>query len=47
MMAYNTREMTFASLSPAYVKKIFKRTETGIMQHSSTKISEMKPNGMD
>lgn len=47
MMAYKNREMTFAALFPAYIKKIFKRTGAGVMQHSSTKISDMKPNGMD
>lgn len=46
-MAYNSREMTFVALFPVYTKKIFKRTGVGVMQHSSTKISEMKPNGMD
>jgi len=46
-MAYNNREMTFVALFPAYITKIFKRTVSGVMQYSSTKISETKPNGMD
>lgn len=46
-IAYNSRKMIFVALFPAYIEKIFKTMGTGVMQQHSTKISEIKLNGMD